>query len=365
MDNNNLKILFVYKFCSLGGVETTIFNRVKALRRMGIDAHVLYLRDAGGYYSFKQFSFVHINGNESWIINFIKQSNFTIIDIIDTPWFHDTLRKIDYQGKLLVESHASDCAFLDYLYGIKQDVIAAIIVPSSYNKEIVTRRVGPNYPIYVVHNAIDNDTIHYYDEPWQWEGPRPELAAGQKMVCWIGRLEQSKRPYDFVDIAQLVIREHDDVSFWLVGGEAMSTQRNAVLTEIRQRGLRDRINWLPYVLYHDMPKLYSIASQSGGCLISTSVESFSMVTLEAMACRCPVIAVNGGGMGEIITDRVSGMLFKLGDVKDGAARIIDLIDQTEIRAQIIESAAQLIRDNYATDKIAADYLAVIQQTIEN
>ena len=38
----SMKLLFVYRFCGLGGVETSILNKLEALRRQGIEGYVLF-----------------------------------------------------------------------------------------------------------------------------------------------------------------------------------------------------------------------------------------------------------------------------------------------------------------------------------
>jgi len=296
--------------------------------------------------------------DESAIINFINKKGFDVVTVIDTPWFYATLRKADFQGTILTESHATDCPFLDYLYRIGETGTAAVIVPSRYNQEIVKRRVGTQCPMHVVYNAIDTDLFHYQPEALSWEVPCPGLLPGQKLVCWVGRLVYGKRPFDFLQIARQMMDQADNISFWLVGGGAMSPQRLQVLREIERLGLKRQFHWLLYVLYLDMPKLYSLAARSGGCLISTSKESFPMV-VEAMACRCPVICVNAGGLPEIIQDGDNGLFFTHGNVAEATAKLQALLQQPTLREQITQNAYRTIRENFTVEKMAARYLDLL------
>jgi glycosyltransferase involved in cell wall biosynthesis len=54
---------------------------------------------------------------------------------------------------------------------------------------------------------------------------------------------------------------------------------------------------------------------------STCYETFPLVAVEAFACGTPIIASRHGGLGELITDDVTGLLFNPADATDLAAKI--------------------------------------------
>lgn len=54
---------------------------------------------------------------------------------------------------------------------------------------------------------------------------------------------------------------------------------------------------------------------------STCYETFGLAALEAFACGTPVIASGHGGLGELVTDGVTGLLFNPGDSQDLAKKI--------------------------------------------
>ena len=69
----------------------------------------------------------------------------------------------------------------------------------------------------------------------------------------------------------------------------------------------------------DMPAVYKLADVVVSC--STDPEAFGRVVAEAQAMGRPTIAVNHGGAPEIILDKITGWLFKPGDVDDLVEKI--------------------------------------------
>lgn len=54
---------------------------------------------------------------------------------------------------------------------------------------------------------------------------------------------------------------------------------------------------------------------------STCYETFGLVAIEAFSCGTPVIASRHGGLGELVNDGVTGLLFNPGDARDLASKI--------------------------------------------
>ena len=60
-------------------------------------------------------------------------------------------------------------------------------------------------------------------------------------------------------------------------------------------------------------------------IMPSSLESFGLASLEAMACKVPAIATRVGGVPELIEDGVTGLLFPVGNVDAMAAAAIALL----------------------------------------
>jgi len=86
------------------------------------------------------------------------------------------------------------------------------------------------------------------------------------------------------------------------------------------------------------------------------IESFSMVTLEAMACGKPIVATRNGAIPELIVDGVTGTLVPPGDVEAFAQSLVAYAEQPELRRAHGASARRRAVEQFSIDACARAYL---------
>ncbi len=89
------------------------------------------------------------------------------------------------------------------------------------------------------------------------------------------------------------------------------------------------------------------------CGLSRS-EAFGNVFLEAQAAGCAVLATNVGGIPDIVTDGVSGLLVPPDDADKAAAALEMLVNQPEMRARLSDVGRQH-KEDYDWSVIALEY----------
>ena len=90
-------------------------------------------------------------------------------------------------------------------------------------------------------------------------------------------------------------------------------------------------------------------------LMPSQLESFGLVSLEAMACGVPPVATRVGGVPELITDGVDGYLEAPGDVQAQAARVIALLTDDALHERVSRAARRTATTRFCTDKIIPLY----------
>jgi glycosyltransferase involved in cell wall biosynthesis len=124
----------------------------------------------------------------------------------------------------------------------------------------------------------------------------------------------------------------------------------------RLGGLMDagRVEWLG-------PRPHSalavLRRQAAVTVVSSRYETFSLTTLEAMAYGCPLVASGTGGIREIVTDEVHGLLCNPDDPQDLAAKLCRLLDDRPLAEQLGRQAAAHCEQSY-------DPLVLADQTVD-
>lgn len=90
-------------------------------------------------------------------------------------------------------------------------------------------------------------------------------------------------------------------------------------------------------------------------------EGIPVVSMEALAAGCPVIASRLSGIPELIEDGVTGYLFPPGDDAALASRIAHVLDTPQEAASVAAAGRARVLQDYNLDRNAADLLALIER----
>lgn len=134
-------------------------------------------------------------------------------------------------------------------------------------------------------------------------------------VLFVGRVSPEKGVDTLLEAAKLT----PDITFTIAG----SFQRFPQLTENAPANVR----FLGHQHREDLARLYS---ESRLVVVPSSwYEGFPGVLIEAMMQEKPIICSDIGGLGEIVDDQVTGLLFKPGDAK-GLAQLVRRLYDDEV-----------------------------------
>ncbi len=132
----------------------------------------------------------------------------------------------------------------------------------------------------------------------------PETA---KVVLAVAKLNPREAPWDLVKALRRVDRE-----VWLlVAGDGPAEEELRALA--RREGVADRLRFLGYVAYPELPVLYAAADLF---VHAVRQEHWGVSVAEALACGLPVIASSPVGAGRDLIDRgENGFVYPLGDAR--------------------------------------------------
>lgn len=199
--------------------------------------------------------------------------------------------------------------------------------------------------IEVIPNFIDPQV---YDRTRYDRTLRDEFDGDRKVLVHISNFRPVKRVRDVVGIYARVAREIPSVLVMVGDGP----DRGVAEQEARTLGVEDSVYFLG--------KIDAVAPLLAGAdlfLLPTSVESFGLSALEALASGVPVVGSKAGGLPEVVTDGVTGALCPVGDVDGMAGAAVAILGDGDRWRTMSERAAADARERFAMDDIVAQYEA--------
>jgi glycosyltransferase involved in cell wall biosynthesis len=335
-----VKVLFVYKFLTMGGVETVLKVRLEGLPDFGIDAHAWFLFDGPGRVIFEGMgSRVHV-GSTAMLRDFLIEEQFDLVSSLDTEEIFPVFKRLREQPVLVIEAHSPYPENLEYLRLVGDLPITAYFVPSKYQAGVIERKLAGEGQIYVIPNPLsvdfEADLLDFKPAP-----PYPVIA-------WIGRLDELKNWKEFVDIAGILRKHSEKLEFWIVGRSGGQEISQDVYKHAQRSGILDRLRWYRGLPYAHMPTLLDAVRASGGVVVSTSKgDSFGMTVAEAMARACAVVVPSEGPFSGFMKDGIHGYVYGLGKAGDGASKIKLLLGEDEHRLSFGLKGREDIMKQYA------------------
>lgn len=143
------------------------------------------------------------------------------------------------------------------------------------------------------------------------------------VIALIGRICPWKGQHVFIEAASAVLKRFPRARFRIVGAPLFGEfeYEKGLVEQVNRLGLDDAVTFTGFV--QDVPSVIRTATVVVHA--STTAEPFGLVIIEGMAHGKPVVATNGGGVPEIVTNGVSGLLVPMNDAAAMAEAISSLL----------------------------------------
>jgi len=189
--------------------------------------------------------------------------------------------------------------------------------------------------------------------------------GGSPVICYVGTFQTWHGVDDLVRASQLVLREHPETKFLMVGPNFGAVRHLAETS-----GVADSFVFTGPVRYELVPQYVNAAdilvsptnpSKSKWTRIHGPPEQFKI--FEYMACRKPVIMTAVGPMQRIVTNGITGLTVPPADCEALAGAICNLIRDRELAESIATKAYVLASEKYAWLNHTKEIYDVITSTL--
>lgn len=179
---------------------------------------------------------------------------------------------------------------------------------------------------------------------------RKELGLDDShiLIGSIGNIREAKG-YDYLlQAAAIVIRTHPECRF-VIAGEGSGPLYNKLITLKQRLGLEGKVFFLGF-----RKDVSEILNNLDIFVLSSISEGFSIVTLEAMACRIPVVVTRCGGPQEIVDDRYD-LTAPPADSIALAGVIIKAMENKNMRGTCVNNSYEIISTRFSKYVMLKEY----------
>lgn len=184
--------------------------------------------------------------------------------------------------------------------------------------------------------------------------PRATLApADHKLLVHVSNFREVKRVKDVVRIFARV-RRAMPATLMMVGD---GPDRQDAENEAKELGVAADVRFLGR-----LDTVAPLLAAADLLLLPSQTESFGLAALEAMACGTPVVASRVGGIPEVITDGIDGILEPPGSVEAMARRAMALLRDPAAHAAM-RTAAIARAGRFSADEVVPQYEAFYEKVL--
>lgn len=210
---------------------------------------------------------------------------------------------------------------------------------------------APNGKCHVLYNGFNFERIK---NTYSINEIKGSLGIVEKHTVGMVANFHPRKDYEtFIATAEEVIKFNKNVAFIAIGdGETLKYIKNLVSVKSKSKivflGHREDVE--------SIIKIFSIGVLfSNNCLHR---EGISNSIMEYMASGKPVIANHSGGTSEIVEDGVNGYLIRQGGVKQVADKIIQLLDDDELRNELGNNGKATIANKFEINIMARKLIKI-------
>ncbi len=199
-----------------------------------------------------------------------------------------------------------------------------VITPSEKVKERFAAQ-GVTRPIAVIPTGIRGDDF-------RGGTPRPELAEGEEVCLYMGRIAHEKSLDVLVRVFAQLHEERPQTRFWLVGD---GPARASLEQRVAEAGLSGAVRFFGFV---DRSTLKDFLASAKLFLFASQTETQGLVLLEAQAAGVPVVAVRASGVDEAVEPDKTGFMVEPGDEQAMVDHSLELLSDPGKHEKFSEGA---------------------------
>ncbi len=347
---------FSYHLLNLCGLNYLgITNGRRVLRqRFLAEADAVHLHNIhGGYLSYGLLPRLTQRKPVVWTLHDMWALTGHCCHSLDCARWRSGCGRCPYPGTyppVRVDATRSDWHLKRWVYARSR---AVIVTPSRWLAGLVRASMLSHLPLHVVPNAVD--TAVYAPRARADCRERLGLPADRQVLLFVAEHVNSPfKRFEFLpEVLRLIPAERRAGLLLLVmGGEAPG---------------EGQVDGIPAVCLGYVSEAARKVAAYGAAdllLYPTRADNLPMVVQEALACGCPVVGEDVGGVGELVRSGVTGLLVPSGRPEAFAAGVCSLLEHASHRRGLERQCRDVAVREYGLDLHLQRMLAIYDEAIQ-
>lgn len=248
-----------------------------------------------------------------------------------------------------------------FLGWLEQKLYAAagliVTVGDGYRRRLIERGV-PSSKIAVITNGVDRETLKPGARD---ESLREKFGLAGKFVCaYVGTIGMACG-LDVVLRAATLLKQQgrNDIAFLLVGD-------GAVLEALKKIAADQKLANVVFAGLQPKPLIPALLATSDACLVHLRKQELFQSVLpsklfEAAAMARPIILGVQGSAAGLLTDMNGGICIEPENEEELCSAVTRLSDDPSLARRMGESACRHVQEHFDLDRLASDYLSLLEQ----
>lgn len=178
-----------------------------------------------------------------------------------------------------------------------------IIANSNITAELL-RKKGYSGKLRIIYPAIKTDAV--YRDKNNGSIYRKKAGFSKEGFLWMmaGTIDGNKNPLLFIRIAKEILKTKPSTLFLWIGAKTDRMLYEQCITELQKDKISDSVKFIDPA----GEEFNNYFQAADGFVLTSTVESFSLVTLQAMLLSMPIVATDCGGVREVLTDNFGSIV---------------------------------------------------------
>ncbi|MEQ8807818.1 MAG: glycosyltransferase family 4 protein [Imperialibacter sp.] len=227
-----------------------------------------------------------------------------------------------------------------------------VVVVGDELKKVFTENGYPPDHLEVIYNgtpASQYDVVH--SEKVEELRTRFGMKKGDRVIGCVSRMKEQPQ------LIQALSLLPSDIKVVFAGIKPGSLDKwidtYGIKNEVIYAGLLDRTEVL------NVYKLFQVN------VLTSTMDGFGLVLVEAMALEVPVVATNAYGIKDVVKNEVNGLLFENGDISGLARQIMRTFDDDSLRNTLIQNGKKTAFETFSIQKTIDHYEDFFNALIDN